>query len=305
MKRSLEITLKKLVKIALIGLTILFSQAGHADENLLGYIKGSETLPVGSWEIYEVLTNRNDKGAGSYQAYDSKTEVEYGVTDKFSASAAFKMMSLDTSGIRIDGYMPKDNHFGMKPSGIEFSAKYNFLSPAKDDIGFSTYLSFDYNWVDGHSGQDKDSYTSELLFIVQKYFLEGELIWPSNFGIETTYAKRYHIDGLPTGFEWPTEPEMEVGLSLGTGLSYRILPKWFLGAEAIYETEYETEVGTERWSYFAGPSVHYASQAWWTTLTWFKQIRGGGEKFAAQDDDTLHLIEKTKEEIRLKIGFNF
>jgi hypothetical protein len=35
------------------------------------------------------------------------------------------------------------------------------------------------------------------------------------------------------------------------------------------------------------------------------QLRGGGEKFAAQDEKSLHLIEMTKQEIRLKVGFNF
>jgi len=43
--------------------------------------------------------------------------------------------------------------------------------------------------------------------------------------------------------EWTTCPEMEIGLSYRTGLSYRIAPKWFIGAEIVYDTEFETEVG--------------------------------------------------------------
>jgi hypothetical protein len=37
----------------------------------------------------------------------------------------------------------------------------------------------------------------------------------------------------------------------------------------------------------------------------FRQLRGGGETYAGQADTSLHLIEKTKNEIRLKIGYNF
>ncbi|HZX27300.1 MAG TPA: DUF6662 family protein, partial [Telluria sp.] len=69
--------------------------------------------------------------------------------------------------------------------------------------------------------------------------------------------------------------------------------------------EFETEVGQERWSWFAGPTLHYGGKSWWATLTWFQQIRGGGEKFAGQDDNDLHLIEKTKQEVRVKFGFEF
>jgi len=40
-------------------------------------------------------------------------------------------------------------------------------------------------------------------------------------------------------------------------------------------------------------------------LSYLPQISGGGEKYDGQTDENLHLIEKTKQEIRLKLGFNF
>ena len=98
---------------------------------------------------------------------------------------------------------------------------------------------------------------------------------------------------------------MEIGILAGTGVSYRIAPKWFIGAEVLYDTEFETEVGQERWSVQAGPNIHYGDKNWWFTLSWLPQLRGGGEKFAAQNDTNLHLIEKTKQEVRVKLGFNF
>lgn len=285
-----------------LALTSLTSQA---DESLFGYLKGAETLPKGALEIVQHTTKRWDKGAGDYTAYDSKTEMEYGVTDKFTAAAYLLGQSVKTQGLLVDGYIPKDADTGLKLSGLEVSGKYNFLSPAKDDIGLAGYVSAAYTTLDPHSGQKKDKYTVETWLLGQKNFFDDQLVWVANLGMEATYAKRKPIDGLPAGFDWNTNPEMEIGLLAGTGLSYRIAPKWFVGAEALYDTEYETDVGQERWSIHAGPSLHYGDRKWWFTLTWLPQLRGGGEKFPEQNDTNLHLIEKTKQEVRLKIGFNF
>ena len=290
--------------IASIGIC-LFSKTLLADENLFGYVRGAEPLPDSSWELYVIATARNDKGAGEYKALDTMAEVEYGVTDRFSIMGGLALQSIDTSGLVIDGYLPKDEKYDFKPSGIEFAMKYNFLSPAKDDIGLAAYLGLEYSWLDPHSGQDKDTGSVKLLAIFQKNFLEGEMIWSTNVGMETTYAHRKEIDDLPPGFDWPTDPEMELELIAGTGLSYRFVPKWFIGGETVFETEYETEVGQERWSVFAGPSLHYGSELYWATLTWFQQVQGGREKYEDQTDDKLHLVEKTKYEARLKVGFNY
>lgn len=286
------------------------SHAVHADESLLGYVKGAETLPKGSWELDQTFTYRDDKGAGDYSAWDSKTEIEYGVTDRFTAAGYLKMQSIDMSGIVVDGYLPGDEDYGLRPSGVEASFKYMFLSPAKDDFGLAGYLSLGYDWLDKHSGQDKDKYTIELELLAQKYFMEGQLVWVANVGTGAAYAKRdglsvSRLASLPEDYDWPTDAEMEIEMKAGTGLSYRFAPNWFIGAETLYETEFETEVGQERWSWFAGPSLHYGGKDWWATVTWFKQIKGGGEKFEEQDDNDLHLIEKTKQEVRVKVGFEF
>lgn len=298
-----------------------FAQPATADENLFGYLSGAEPTPKGHKELYTWLTKRSDKGAGSYSAYDLKIEYEQGVTDRLAAGFALKGRAIDTSGIRIDGYLPGDKKYGPRFSGIEASLKYSFLRPAIDDIGLATYLSFSYDWLDTHSGQDKDKYTVELKLLAQKYALDGQLVLVGNLGLESTYAVRKPIANLPinddTGepLEWPTDPEMEIGVIAGVGASYRFAPNWYIGVETLYDTEFETEVGQERWSWQAGPTLHYGSKKWWSTVTWFRQIKGGGEKFGpssfdgrafpGQDDQGLHLIEKTKNELRLKVGYNF
>ncbi len=281
----------------------VLSMPSYADEQVLGYVKGSETMPAHEWETYQFVTKREGKGKGEYRAFDTTTELEYGVTDRFNVGVALKMQSLKSKGLVIDGYLPKDNSFDLKPSGYEIESKYSILSPAMDDFGLSVLWDFQNLWVDPHSGQKKNVYSFENRLLLQKYFLEGQLIWMGNLGLEATYAQRKAIKDLPDGFDWPTGPEMEIALSFGTGLSYRFIPNWFVGGEALWEAEYETEIGRERYSLFAGPSLHFGGEKFWSTLTWFPQIQGGDSTYPGQPEN-MHLIEKTKVEVRFKLGFN-
>lgn len=278
--------------------------SAKADEQLLGYVQGSETMPEGGWQFYQIVTARSGKSVGTYEAYDTTTEIEYGVSDRFNVSGAIKTLSINTKDIVIDGYLPGPEKFTLKPSGVEGELKYSFLQPAVDPVGLSMTFGVDYAWIDPHSGRDKTTLSAELGTQLQKYFLEGQIVTMGNFAMETTYADRKAIADLPEDFDWPTDPEMEIELIAGAGLSYRFARGWYIGAETLYETEFETEVGQERWSIFAGPSLHYANRDWWLTATWFPQIRGGGEMFDGQKDH-LHLIEKTKNEYKFKFGLNF
>jgi hypothetical protein len=302
-------TSHRYVVTALLGLGF-YANIASADENLFGYVKGAETMPKGTFELDQQLTYRADKGVGSYHAWDSKTELEYGVTDKFEAAVYLKAQAIDTKGIVVNAYIPGDEQYGPRLSGVGTEFKYMFLSPAKDDFGLAGYLDLGYSWLDPHSGLDKDTYSVEAKLIGQKYFMEGQLVWAGNLGIEAVYAKRDALSAsrqasLPVDFDWPIDNEMEVELSVGTGLSYRFAPNWSLGAEALYESEYETTVGQERWSVFAGPNIHYGGEKFWATLTAFHQLKGYGNPNDAQLDNNLQLIERTKNEIRLKVGFDF
>jgi len=283
----------------------LMISTAMADESLLGKIKGSETMPEGAWEFDQTINYREGKGAGHYEAWNTKTEIEYGVTNRLTAGVSLKGQAINTSDLLVDGYIPGSEKYNLRASGVEVDLKYNFLSPALDDFGLSGYVALDHNWLDPHSGKDKDTTSLELQLLAQKYFLDGQLVWVGNVGTETTYAKRAAISNLPAGFDWPTGPEMEIELMFGTGVSYRFTENWFIGAEVLYETEFETEVGQERYSWFAGPSLHYGGSNFWATFTWLPQLSGGGEQFAEQDDKDLHLIEKTEQEFVVKFGLDF
>lgn len=299
----------------------LLTLPAKADESLLGYVSGAETLPQGASDAYLFITRRWDKDQGNYTAYDVSAEYEYGLTHRLTTSIEFKGQSINTQGLVIDGYLPGANDYGLKPTGFEARLKYNFLSAAKDPVGLSGTLALVQLWRDPHSGQDKDTTKAEFGLQLQKLLLDDQLTLIANAGIEATYAKRaplsaatqasadaamQSLTGDPSAsFEWPTGPEMEIEFKLGAGASYRFAPNWSVGAETLYETEFETEVGQERWSLFAGPSIHYGSKHWWATLTWFAQLAGGKEQYIDQTADNRHLIEKTQHELRFKLGYNF
>lgn len=300
---------------------VLFSLPVAADENLLGYVSGAETLPRGASEAYLFLTHRWDKDQGNYSANDVSVEYEYGLTHRLTGTIELKGQSIDTSGLVIDGYLPGANRYSLKPSGVEAKLKYNFLSAAKDPIGLSGTFSLVQLWRDPHSGLDKDTTKAEFGLQLQKLLLDDQLTLMANTGFEATYAKRAPLSSATqasadaamqtlqndssASFEWATEPEMEIEFKLGAGASYRFASNWSAGIETLYETEFETEVGQERWSVFAGPSIHYGGKQWWATLTWFEQLAGGKEKYINQANDNLHLIEKTRHELRFKLGYNF
>lgn len=64
--------------------------SAQADENLLGYLKGAETLPQGAQEIYLQYTRRSDKGVGEYVAQDLEAEYGYGFTPRLTGSFVLK-----------------------------------------------------------------------------------------------------------------------------------------------------------------------------------------------------------------------
>lgn len=286
-------------------LLALHPLSAQADENLLNYVKGAEVQPKNTWELYQWITRRSDKGTGHYTAWDFQTELEYGVTDRLAVALYLNGQAIDTKGILVDAYIPKDMNYGYAFSGVAAAFKYNFLSPFKDGIGISLYAEPIIATKDPHSGQDKRMYSFESSLLLQKNFLDDTLVWLTNIGLESTYARRAAVENLPPDFEWPVVPEMEIEPTLSVGFSKRFASNWYGGAEAQYQSEFETEVGRERWSLFAGPTLHYGARKWWATLTWFPQLRGGGEQVPGQNNPNLQLVEKTKQEWRLKIGFNF
>jgi len=283
----------------LAGFAVLLSpQWAAADENYFGYSYGSETTPKGSWEFYQWITWRHDKGEGEYDAFDFRTELEYGVTERLQAALYLNTAyhhtqdtgPLDDSGLRE---IPNQDDFGFQGVSMEF--KYRLLSPYKDPIGLALYIEPSYSRINKISGITGTEYEIEPKIILQKNFLEDQLITVLNFTGE---------------FEWERFPsdeptERELKLELSGGAAYRVATNWHIGLEARVQAVYPNmNLGNrEAWAFFAGPALHYNAKKWWFTLSVMPQISGSPRDPALSS--RLHLEEFERTEVRLKLGYYF
>jgi len=273
--------------VALAATAFLLPTAAHADENVLAYSYGSETLPKGGTEFYLWATDRRDKGEGDYDAQDYKFELEHGFTDRLQASVYMNFLS-----VHADGLEPsiEDVNRNFAWNGMQASLKYAFLSPYKDGIGLAVYLEPGFARYSGTDGEREEKRSLEAKLLLQKNFMDDKLVWIANLTGEQEWERE------PGEDEWEKEFEFEVS----SGLSYRIAPGWNLGGEGRYTSVYE-DGEREKWAMFAGPTVHYASKKWWATLSFQKQIAGDPNIRSG----SLNLGSYTDREIRLKLGYNF
>jgi len=267
----------------------------RADENLLGYTTGAETLPQGASEAYMWLTDHRDKRQGHYDAQALRLEYEYGITDTLSGSVYLNGYRHNYSGSPVPGEINGDLN-QTRWSGASAEVKKMLQSPYKDGLGVALYGEATYDSIDSVSGAKVDAWELEGKLIFQKPFLDDQLQWMTNleFEAETTKPR----DGGDRVYA--------LAPRLRTGLSYRFAPNWFAGFEGWGEVEYHKPAndGWSRdfWDVFAGPSLHYGGKEWWATLTFAKQIVGTDERDMSTG---LHLADRERQEIRLKLGYEF
>jgi hypothetical protein len=306
--------------IIAMGALMLTSSFSQAEENLWIYAKGTDTRPQGSFEAKLSDIIRISKDSGDYVFHDIRPEIEYGVTDKLTVGAEAIIFDHDYS-VKNDQLEPMygtqggaDGHYSKTQyAGFELTAKYNFLSPYKDFMGFSVGLGFenrDQYRLDG-SDIDQDSFTTTLFF--QKNFIDDTLVFVFNPKIE--FERRKGPDVL----------EEEISLDFSAGVSYRFAPKWFAGLEFRHQSDYlspqdtttgEFEEGVKPSSFdlsnfqlgdqyqhgnYFGPTVHYADKSWWATAGVLVQVSGGG----GEGNGGKNYDEHEKVHVGLTFGYEF
>ena len=286
-----------LLAIAALAL-VAASPLAFADENYFGYSYGAETLPAGKNEAYLWLTHREGKKEGHYDAQDVQVELEHGWTDRFQTSFYLTGRAHNISGTALE-----DEHTGLGIQrnrrldfdGAKVAMKWNLRSPFKDGYGLALYLEPGFGSIHKVSGERRTEVAVEGKVILQKNFLDDQLVTVYNLTLEPEWERETE-DGVT---KW--EPELSVENS--AGVSYRFAPKWYAGVEARVHMEYPDYGAREHWALFAGPTLHYGGQRWWATLTWLPQIKGGPVE--ADRSRRLHLEEHEQQETRLKLGVNF
>lgn len=297
-------TKKTLVFSTLFTLGLAANLPAQADENLLGYTTGAETLPQGAKEAYFWLTHYDGKRRGDYASQQFRLEYEYGITNRLSGAIYLNgyrhNYDCGTTGCAGPVSAPEilGSRHSTQLSGISLELKRMLLSPYKDDLGVSLYGELTYDTVDSITGEKGQGWELETKLILQKPYFDGQLQWVTNLELE---AESWNPDTGNIGTEYAMAPRLR------SGLSYRFAPGWSIGAEGWIDAEMLNPAGGnwefDHWDAFAGPSIHYGGRKWWTTLTWAHQIAGSDE--SDNNNTGLHLADHVKNEVRLKVGYNF
>jgi hypothetical protein len=275
-------------------LTAHYPPQVRADENLFGYLYGSDTTPAGKTEVYNWLTYRTNKGKGTYRAWDEMIEIEHGFANRFQASLYLKGRAHRISGGALDDDPGRELRRGLEFNGVNVAFKYNLLSVYKDWFGLSLYLEPEYSRIHKVTGERMNQFGLETKLILQKNFFDDQLVATYNLTVEPEWTK----------FKASGEREKEMELEHTVGLSYRFLPNWFAGIEGRYHSEYPDFKVREHSAYFLGPNIHYGAERWWATFTFLPQIWGHPHT-PGRSGSGLHLGEHERYEFRLKIAYNF
>ena len=191
-------------------------------------------------------------------------ELEHGFTDRFQASFYLKGRAHRIDGGALEDDPDRELDRGLDFNGVNLAFKYNLLSVYKDLFGLSVYLEPSYSRIDKISGERMNQFGLESKIILQKNFFDDQLAIAYNFTLEPEWSK----------FKNSGERERELELEHTFGISYRFAPKWFVGLEGRYHTEYPEFNGPQEGAFFLGPNIHYAAEKWWFTFTFLPQVAG-------------------------------
>jgi len=269
--------------------------AGGTD---FGYVYTVSTEEKGETELSLWATDRRGKAQGHYDAQDYRLEVERGLTDNFQVAGYANFAS---HHIRSSGPELADVSRSFAFQGLSAEFKYLVRSPRNGRLGIALYAEPGWSRIHKVSGEEADEYELELKAIVQKNFANDRLVWAANLTLEPEW-EREHEEITPGVIG--TETEKELAIEIATGLSYKVAPRLWLGAEGRYHSVYpDWTHGLQRENYavYAGPSIYYDGGEWSVTATWQPQLWGG----PSGPGRGLEFDDHEKRELRIKLSKEF
>ena len=251
----------------------------RADERRFTYVYEPETLPQGALEFEHWVTLRAGRnktvGQENYNRWDLRQELEYGVTDWYTA-ALYLNEKAESYRDPVTG--ADESEFEWK--GLSLENRFNVVNPAAHAIGLTLYLEGRY------SGEE--AAVEEKIIIGQRH---GLWKWAFNLEHETEWE-----DNLG-------EVVGELGASFGVA---RDLGKhWALGLEFRNENLLPEYDSWESSALFLGPVISYRQEKWWAAFTVMPQIYGWNNSASQDGNSHLELKDHERINIRLLLGFNF
>lgn len=247
-------------------LFVLFYNGIKADYKQFARSYTAYTLPANSVEFEFWQTGRIDKGLGYYYRWQPRFEVEYGVSDRLTASMYFNFNEVKSTG----------NTFSSKPfsySTTSFEFRYRLSNPNEYFVDPALYFEFGY-------GGDK-------------IFYEPKLLFSKRINRVTTVAN------IISEIErFPTKSETESKFELTAGVAYELNANLSLGLEFRnhhnFEKIYEKKLNQAS---FLGPTISFFSKNLYFVMNFMFQVSGSPDT-----KNGLELIGHEKYEIRSILG---
>lgn len=258
-------------KAACAGALLATMGSLHAGEGTFGWLYTLDLQPKGTWEFEQRLQYNRGQAGGTYDFWQARTEVEYGVNENFQLAgylntsftnayrnypATDEFPNGETGGWGVA--YPGDGHYRKwRVEGVSLEGIYRLTNPVVDPVGVGLYGELTLSTV-------KDEFEARLL--LQSNFLDDKLVLASN--LVAAVEKVKFVNG-------ETGPESMFDVLIGA--TYRFANNWTAGMEARYHNDYygyRYQTHTQR-AWFVGPNVHYAEKDWWVTAAWRYQPTGG------------------------------
>lgn len=275
-----------------------------AGEGLFSRVYTTDTTPAGHFELEQTVREREGRAFGHYDATDLRTEIEYGVTDKFQVAGYINTNRMHATRTSDDddfngGTGFTRHNFSLQSVSAEFL--YRVFSPyeTKNGWGLAVYIEPEYDFHDLHNGLKYGAGTFELetRVLVQKNFMDDRLVLAYNLVLEAESIRFAHRPDTNSELDWNNE----------LGATYRFAPRLFAGMEFRNHNEYGNFKVHEHSVYWAGPVLHYGGEKVWATLGWLRQFAGdpGHDEDSNDIGGNLFLRSHELNEVTFKFGVPF
>lgn len=268
----------------------------RADEPLFGYVNTTDLLPKARFQVEQWITAREGSGAGRFHALEGRTELDYGLADNAQVTAYLNYSRLrdELSPAEAQAAAATATRLARsRVDGVTGEVIWRLASPYLHPLGLAVL-------ADATFGRDRPVFG--LKAIGQKNFFDDTLVVSANARVELGQRET-----LPARLGQPARSRTVTRAELSLGASYRFRPRWSAAVEA--RSRYRNAGGGLRDSaVYLGPTVHYAAERWYLTLTALARVAshhrhpGPGELVGGQT----YLAERTAlDGLRLRIGRTF
>jgi hypothetical protein len=305
----------RLTCLGLGGFLVLAALAGPAaaDEPIFNYLYTTDLTPKGHFELEHWSTLGTGGARGDYNLLQNREEIEYGVTSAFQLALYLNSQYVDAARNNTDGttggpFVPANVNPNRRYAAYNFDtvsveAIYRLLSPYIDPVGLALYVEPGY-------GPHHREVESKLL--LHKNFLDDRLVTAVNVTFEWEWMQNTgNPNADPASLDFVPHWDHDLEVELGAGAAYRFAPGWFAGVEFRNNRDFSAHTLSkpEFSTYFLGPTLHYATQGWWTSFTVMPQLPVAAgytaDARANISDGRFYGNDHTALEIRLRAGLEF